>query len=144
MGGPSPDDLAIRNSYVRLQRAIQSKNMNAVSDLLTPDFIQENADHRKMNRRVFLRSFRQSIGPLQDVKVRLTVMDVRTSGRRATCEMRYTLDGKVKDKTGRHSIHVEGSETDLYRKMGRRWLQAYAKEHDSSTSVDGRVVEHSP
>jgi ketosteroid isomerase-like protein len=138
------DTPAIRAMYPRIDRACERKDFRAVSSMLTSDFVEETPTHKKYNKRQFLNKIREEFGSTQKVKMRLVPLSVQVSGRAATVEVRYTMTGKVVDKTGQHSMRVEGSETHRWRKSGRHWMCGYIKEHEFSVSMDGRVVQHEP
>lgn len=137
-------EASIRALYPRMERAYEAKNWRAIDRAMTRDFVNETPDHKKVGRAALLKSQRQAFASFNKLKVEIDPLSVVVNGRRATVECRYSLSGRFNDKRGAHSIKVEGSEADIFRKVGGRWLLAYIREHDSSTMVDGRVVEHSP
>jgi hypothetical protein len=87
---------------------------------------------------------KSQLAPLTDIDAEINVQRITVNGRTAKIEDRFFMKAKFKDKKGKHTLRVEGSETVSVKKVGKRWLAYYVKVHDQSEAIDGRVVSHSP
>ena len=140
----APDTSAIRALYPRIDRMFERKDWKDCSRMMADNYVEDSADHRKINKRTFMKEHIAAFKPMYDIHSDVRPIDIKMEGRTATVECRYVVKAKFKDKKGPHDFRFEGSEVHRWRKEGRQWLLGYIKEHEYSVSVDNKVVQHAP
>ncbi len=138
------DDSQNRVSYRRIETIFDNKDWNGLSRVLTADIIEESPVQHKIGKREFMKEHVSQFGLLKEINMRISLGDIKMAKNRATVEERYLLTANLKDSKGTHSMRAEGSEMDLWRKSRGVWAVGYIKEHDSTLTIDGKVVRHSP
>ena len=140
-----PDYTAsVRALYPKIDQIFEKNDWNAASRMIAPNYVEDTADHRKIDKKTFMKEHIEGFKPMYDVMSSVKPIDIQTDGRTATVEVRYVVTSKFKDKKGPHSFKFEGSELHRWRKEHGQWLLGYIKEHDWTMSVDGKITQHAP
>ena len=141
---PVNEEPAIRAAVKQVEKAFETKNFKMFSAMCLPNFQTEDPNGKVMNYKQSMAQMKKDMAPLYDIKANITVGWIKIDGNKATLDDRYLVKAKYKDKTGTHSMRMEGSETVSLKKVRGKWMSYYVKGHDDSLAIDGKLVMHRP
>jgi ketosteroid isomerase-like protein len=128
--------------YAAMKSAMAARDAKAISEILAPDFISEDASGQKESADTMIQGLLAS--PKDPLKVSDTkILSIKVKADSATVDQRYDMKTtKVGPDGNKRDVELVAVSTDTWQKSKDTWLLQTTVTNQMDYSVDGKLVAH--